>query len=182
MSFNESLKEEVRRKAAFRCCRCHEIGIDVHHIHPESEGGKDIFENAAPLCPNCHDNFGDNPQKRKVITQMRDWWYEVVQENYHEVPQAVRALSGLMVELKRDGELRTDQIASIQAKLNELRVISEVKIGDTASETCSKVEGMISATRLSENVYSNVKCNKCGTIIGLLVGANSCPYCHQPLQ
>jgi hypothetical protein len=41
MAFLEALKLEVKRKAAFRCCRCHEIGIDIHHIIPEAQGGPD---------------------------------------------------------------------------------------------------------------------------------------------
>ena len=49
MAFTEKLKIEVRKKAAFRCCRCHEIGVDIHHIIPQTEGGPDAIGNAAPL-------------------------------------------------------------------------------------------------------------------------------------
>ena len=87
MPFSEPIKLQIKRRAAFRCCRCHEIGVDVHHIIPQSEGGADTIENAAPLCQNCHDRFGDNPQKRKELTQMRDWWYEIVQDNYSPNPR-----------------------------------------------------------------------------------------------
>src|SRR5437016_3298747 len=82
MPFSEAIKLDVRRKAAFRCCRCHDIGVEVHHILPEESGGTDDEDNAAPLCPNCHDKFGANPVKRKEIRQMRDWWFEVVAEKY----------------------------------------------------------------------------------------------------
>lgn len=68
----------MKRKAAFRCCRCQSIGVEVHHIIPQRENGPDTFENAAPLCAKCHDDFGDNPAKRKEIRDMRDWWYEQV--------------------------------------------------------------------------------------------------------
>mgnify|MGYP001577792622 FL=1 len=84
MPFTENLKSEVKKLAAFRCCRCHEIGIEVHHITPQANGGSDDKDNAAPLCPSCHTNFGGNPERRKDIRQMRDWWYEVVKEKYHE--------------------------------------------------------------------------------------------------
>lgn len=87
MPFSEKTKLIVKKQAAFRCCRCHEIGIDVHHITPQSEratyeGNIDDIENAAPLCQNCHDRFGANPEKRKEIKQLRDWWYEIVVERY----------------------------------------------------------------------------------------------------
>src|SRR5260221_11617732 len=82
MAFSLQITNRVKEKAAFRCCRCQSIGIEVHHIIPQKHQGPDIFENAAPLCPNCHTWFGDNPQKRKEITQMRDWWYKRVDELY----------------------------------------------------------------------------------------------------
>ena len=82
MPFPESLKAELRKRAAFRCCRCHEIGVEIHHIVPQADGGADGEDNAAPLCPNCHTWFGGNPDKRKEIREMRDWWYGVVQTKY----------------------------------------------------------------------------------------------------
>ena len=75
MPFSEKIKREVREKAAFRCCRCQVIGIDIHHIISEKDCGSDDIDNAAPLCQNCHAQFGDNLQKRKETTHMRDWWY-----------------------------------------------------------------------------------------------------------
>src|SRR5262249_22533251 len=30
----------------------------------------------APLCPSCHDTYGGNPDKRKWIREMRDFWWE----------------------------------------------------------------------------------------------------------
>lgn len=82
MAFSEEIRIQVREKAAFKCCRCQSIGIEAHHIVPQKDGGPDIFENAAPLCPNCHSWFGDNPSKQKEITQMRDWWYNTIRELY----------------------------------------------------------------------------------------------------
>jgi HNH endonuclease len=53
------------------------VGVDIHHILPQSEGGLDTEENAAPLCPSCHEVYGANPQKRKLIREARDLWYEI---------------------------------------------------------------------------------------------------------
>ena len=39
MPFSEKIKREVKQKAAFRCCRYQNIGIDIHHIIPERDGG-----------------------------------------------------------------------------------------------------------------------------------------------
>jgi len=67
MPFSEKVKLEVKERSAFRCCRCQNISIDIHHIIPENNGGSDEIDNAAPLCQNCHSQFGDNPSKRKEI-------------------------------------------------------------------------------------------------------------------
>lgn len=76
MPFSEQLKLKIKKKADFRCCLCGALDVEIHHIVPEAEGGPNTEDNAAPLCPNCHDTFGANPQKRKFIRQKRDDWYE----------------------------------------------------------------------------------------------------------
>ncbi len=76
MSFSETLKLEIRRKAHFKCCLCRTLGVEIHHIVPQSEGGADDEDNAAPLCPTCHEIYGSNPVKRKFIREVRDFWYK----------------------------------------------------------------------------------------------------------
>lgn len=79
MSFSEQIKDNVRRKANFTCCFCmkNTNRVEVHHIIPEAEGGPDNEENAAPLCPNCHDIFGGNLNYRTEIIRRRDHWYSI---------------------------------------------------------------------------------------------------------
>jgi len=78
MPFSEQLKLTVKQKANFTCCWCQDRRnkVDIHHIIPESEGGLDTEENAAPLCGSCHDLYGNNPDLRKEIRSRRDHWYE----------------------------------------------------------------------------------------------------------
>lgn len=82
MAFSEKLKAKIRAQAAFRCCMCETDVIEIHHIVPQATGGPDDEDNAAPLCPNCHERYGANPQKRKIIRERRDWWYRVVESRY----------------------------------------------------------------------------------------------------
>jgi hypothetical protein len=77
MAFPEKIKLEAKQRANFCCVICHQPFVDVHHIVPQSDGGPDTIENAAPLCGSCHDLFGGNPDKRKQIREMRDFWWEV---------------------------------------------------------------------------------------------------------
>ncbi len=82
MAFSEELKLKIRKRAAFRCCICQVIPVEIHHIDPQSNGGSDDEDNAAPLCPTCHERYGNNPSWRKKITEMRDYWYSVVSVKY----------------------------------------------------------------------------------------------------
>jgi hypothetical protein len=127
MPFSEALKTQVRRMAAFKCCRCTEIGVDIHHIIPQAQGGSDDIDNAAPLCQNCHDRYGANPEKRKEIRQMRDWWYEIVQEKYHGDQSAIEKVNETI--LKVQANIQESNQAGID-KLNKLRseLIEEVRV------------------------------------------------------
>ena len=88
-------------RAAFRCCRCQAIGPEIHHIIPEEFGGSDNIDNAAPLCPNCHADFGANPEKRKMITEMRNWWYERAKEMFGPPLVPTESLDRLTVEVAK---------------------------------------------------------------------------------
>ena len=71
---NEDVILEVLERAAGICEWCKEPApftrrknqepyLEVHHLHPLSEGGDDSDENARALCPNCHRkaHYGDVP-------------------------------------------------------------------------------------------------------------------------
>ena len=80
MAFPEKVKLEAKQRANFCCLICKKPFVEVHHIRPQSEGGSDTIDNAAPLCGSCHDLFGGNPDKRKQIREMRDFWWEVCEK------------------------------------------------------------------------------------------------------
>ncbi len=107
--FSEKVKLQVKRKADFRCCICHNFGsVEVHHIKPQKDRGTNRIDNAAPLCPTCHANFGDNPQKQKEIRQMRDYWYEQIEKMYPDNRQ-VSKLEAIEKKLDNILTLRSQQ-------------------------------------------------------------------------
>ena len=177
MAFSEKTKLEVKRRAAFQCCKCRAIGIDVHHIIPIHEGGSDDISNAAPLCQNCHDQIGGNPEKRKQITQMRDWWYETCEGMYSNNLGYVAMLKKIDEKL---GSIQQSQsgISELKEMLKEL---SNKSIDDITPETArcvtSQIVNTATATQLGEKVYANFKCSNCDTWIGLLIGCDTCPNC-----
>jgi len=66
----------------FKCCLDQQLDIEMHHIVPQEEGRSDDIENAAPLCPTCHERYDNDPRKRKRIIEARDDWYERVENMY----------------------------------------------------------------------------------------------------
>jgi len=182
MPFDEGIKKEVRAKSAFRCCRCQEIGVEVHHIIPEEYDGPNTQDNAAPLCPNCHTFFGDNPKKCKEITQMRDWWYRKVEEQFPNRNEMLEKINTSMQNMQ------VNQTASINELKGMLKNISDNMIDKMTPETAKiTVSGILntsvaSSVKLSNNVHANFWCSNCGTRIGLLIGRNSCPTCGKPIM
>jgi HNH endonuclease len=100
MVFSEQLKVMVRKRSHLRCCLCHDLGVDIHHIVPQAEDGPDAEDNAAALCPSCHDRYGANPDKRKLIREARDLWYEICASRFSsgsadlkEIAETLRGLA-----------------------------------------------------------------------------------------
>lgn len=160
MPFLEPLKLQVRRMAG--CCRCHAIGVEIHHIHPEAQGGSDEIDNAAPLCPNCHDWFGANPEKRKHIREMRDWWYEVIQEKYPTEGQSrFEKLNETILKTQHAGkteldELRKELIQEIRAvraiQDQELEKLKYVPLSDIPRQANSAISGTITIMGMPETL------------------------------
>jgi hypothetical protein len=96
MGFSETLKSKVRKKSHLSCCLCKAMGVEVHHIIPREKGGSDKEENAAPLCPSCHETYGANPQKRKFIREARDLWYEICENRYASDPDRLDEIKRLL--------------------------------------------------------------------------------------
>lgn len=90
--FSEKLKAKVRQKSLFRCVICHQPFVEVHHIIPQEENGPDTEDNAAPLCAGCHDLYGDNPSKRKQIKEMRDDWYQIVENLKKDADKIIKEI------------------------------------------------------------------------------------------
>ena len=185
MPFSENIKKQVRDKALYRCCRCQSIGIDVHHIIPQKDGGSDEIDNAAPLCQNCHDQFGDNPIKRKEIKSMRDNWYGIVSRMYPDQSIVGLPLLSSINQKLENLENGQQNLLELKALMKE---ISDKAIGgmnlSNATVTVSGIvnTAMASSVKLGDKVHANFQCRKCGTRIGLLIGRNSCPECGENIS
>ena len=98
---NQMFPPEVKQQAMVacgrRCCLCHKfcgVGMECHHIIPESKGGPDTLENCIPLCFDCHAEVGhynsEHPKGTKFtlveLRSHRDNWYSKSAQGYISSP------------------------------------------------------------------------------------------------
>jgi hypothetical protein len=119
MPFSESLRAEIRRRADMRCCICHTTGVEIHHIIPQAEGGPDNEDNAAPLCPSCHETYGANPTKRKFIREARDNWVAICERQLNAAHKELDRI----IKFANDGVTREDLSSFKKELLHDLRAI-----------------------------------------------------------
>lgn len=61
MAFSKEVKVQAMVACGRCCCICHKFcgnNMEVYHIKPHADGGQDTFENAIPLCFDCHAEVG----------------------------------------------------------------------------------------------------------------------------
>ena len=195
MPFDDKIKIEAMKKAAFSCCVCRKssVSIEVHHIIPQSQGGDDSIENAAPLCPNCHSDYGNNVDKRKRIKQMRDCWYDTVEKMYsgnNVSPEDIGKIHGLLQYVY----LKQDSIINRQSKhdsdLEKLKVMLSKFSNKTIDKMTVESSDIIMTGVINTAVDStqsiriedpwDVTCSRCRRQIN--ISANYCPYCGNSME
>jgi len=122
MAFSEKTKLEVKRRAHFRCCLCRNIGVEIHHIIPSEEDGPNTEENAAPLCPSCHETWGGNTKKRKFIREARDFWYEHCEKELVLDAKLLDEMLNIMQQMPTKDDLliaRTEIVSSLRHNESE---------------------------------------------------------------
>jgi 5-methylcytosine-specific restriction endonuclease McrA len=174
MAFSETLKSEIRKRAHFCCCLCHALGVEIHHIVPQADDGEDTEDNAAPLCPSCHETYGANPEKRKFLREARDFWYEVCAKRYAPDPDRLDEISRLL----QTAATKSDLDHAIN-RVVELMRSTAAREEQSVSERAHAVAQL--GTLLAPGVGVNRRCTRCGTTIGLFVGDQGhCPSCGTP--
>jgi hypothetical protein len=141
MDFPESVKLEAKRRAHYHCVICKQsIFLEVHHILPQEEGGAAELDNAAPLCPTCHDLYGSNPGKRKFVREARDFWWEYCATR--SAPPNNAAM------LERLDKLQTELVSMREGQERYGEVLAEIK-GLVADQFQSAAAAVSSASTVS---------------------------------
>lgn len=91
MAFSEKVKIKALVACGRSCCICHKFcgnNIEIHHIKAHADGGDDSFENAIPLCFDCHAIVRQYDPKHpkgtrfseKELIGHRDLWYRKISQ------------------------------------------------------------------------------------------------------
>lgn len=67
-----ALRLAVFERDGWRCALCRERKpLQAHHILPRSAGGKNVVENLASLCNDCHEPLGTGGKWKAVADRLR---------------------------------------------------------------------------------------------------------------
>lgn len=135
MAFTEAVKLSVKRKAHFACCLCRSVGVELHHIIPQADGGPDTEDNAAPLCPSCHETYGANPTKRKFIREARDFWFEVCATRYASDASRIDALQEMLQRLPTKADME-----QLVARVTAVREASDISVDEASGDEALPAE------------------------------------------
>ena len=91
MAFSEDVRIRALVSCGRSCCICHKFcgnNMEIHHIKAKADGGDDSFENAIPLCFDCHAEVRQYDSRHpkgikfseKELVLHRDNWYEKVKQ------------------------------------------------------------------------------------------------------
>ena len=100
MGFSREIRNEILIATARRCCICKKftgLNIELHHIIPKNDGGEDTYDNAIPLCFDCHADVGhyntQHPKGTKYspaeLRGHRDEWYKKVENGSYTLKNDV---------------------------------------------------------------------------------------------
>lgn len=113
MAFSEEIKIKAMIACGRCCCVCHKFcgnNMEVHHIKARAEGGQDIYENAIPLCFNCHAEVRQYDPKHpkgikfteKELIMHRDEWYRKVKQGVDKENEKKERIEPLKILHQKD--------------------------------------------------------------------------------
>ena len=129
MAFSEKVQEDILVACGRFCSICHRFAgthIEIHHIVQKADGGSDEFDNAIPLCLDCHAEMGKSDSHhpgRKAYTQSelrrhRDNWYKRVAEGAPVQPDEVaEEFRKQYKELRNEANLKLTFFANVYTNI-----------------------------------------------------------------
>ena len=160
--FPDTVRIQALQRAAFKCVLCKDqVARQVHHIVPPSEGGTDGEENAAPLCPQCHEDHGNDSRWRGFIREARDDWYRKVERMYQ--PAAVQIIQKAYFSVEA-AEEHPDDLPRLYVARSAL-----AEYYDVAMERISQLRDQAARAHDVSDLRKNFETITSGTALGSAV-------------
>lgn len=151
----ENIKAQVLFQCKRYCCKCENyygLNLEVHHIKPKAKGGGDTFDNAIPLCFNCHAEIGSynpshpkgNKYSVKELKLIRDNWYTKAEPLSH----SDNTLSNSDKQLLTQFENNTLNILEYIIDTDISNEYVDITLGDS-------IQGIIRFWRRKSNKFTN---------------------------
>lgn len=113
MPFPQSIREQALLACKRYCCYCEKysgLNMEVHHIIQEADGGPNTFDNAIPVCLNCHATIGayntrhpkGTKYSSKELKKIRDDFYKRIKKIPRKADQKSDADKKLLETFKDD--------------------------------------------------------------------------------
>lgn len=178
MGFSENIKLNIRKRAHFKCCICQRPYVEIHHIIPEADGGENTEENAAPLCPWCHEIYGNDSKKRKYIQQARDAWYERCAKYNSLDSEKIDKIASQLNEKATKKDLENAVV-----EIHDLLVSIINKPNRTTKELVQEISDVSAAISTTALPYW-VHCGYCGRIADSKeeIDSGICKHCGKPFN
>ena len=126
MSFPEKIRIEVLLRCKRYCCYCEQYkgrDIEVHHIVQKADGGEDLFDNAIPLCYDCHSEIGSyNPHHPKG-NRFRPEELKKIRNNFYV---KIESIPRKAIDLSEDDENLLNKFKKDYTEIIEYAVYTDV--------------------------------------------------------
>jgi hypothetical protein len=182
MAFSDKLKLKVKQRAHFKGCIDQRPYVEVHHIVPQAEGGEDTEDNAAPLCPWCHELYGNDHTKRKFIKEARDHWYERCETKYNFDARKLDEITQRLNQAATKDDM--EEIKNAVAKINDLLVQVVSQPNQTSREVVQTISDITATISTSAVLANFAHCGYCGLITydQREIDSGLCPHCGKPFN
>ena len=166
MSFSNLVKTQVLVSCARRCCVCGKFcgtKIEIHHIEPKAEGGEDSYENAIPLCFDCHADAGhynaNHPKGTKYtrpeLIRHRDRMYKLVADGI-VTDKPINLMTQFMITERFDivSEIANGDFSNLP--IDDVRVMQN-ELFKFLKQLSDSYSGNDRNTLLCETTYSSIE-------------------------
>jgi hypothetical protein len=168
----EGLKEKAKQRAHYRCCLCHINWVsDIYQLQPREDSSADDGDPGVPLCSDCYELFGEDPQKREFIRASREFWYDYCEKQSRSNIELTREMYDKFGKCIATKEDVLNAIEHLDSRIND--IISRPLSMSEQRQQISDITSAFSCV-IEEHAHT-VLCPNCD--LSFELPCSECPNC-----